>query len=99
VPEPLPPQGERRSLKLASTAFPYRVIPVGFVVDCLGTGVLRGQFISDAGIVPSLEDERRRERVVHELGKVFGGLGFWNKCFSLQCRLELMFQSGVGCCR
>jgi hypothetical protein len=86
VPEPLPPQGKRRSLKLAGTAFRYGVIPY-FRVDSwliLVTDVLRGKFISDVGIMPSLEDEQRRERVVRELGKVMGVRVLGLKGFCLQ---------------
>ncbi|RCV45105.1 hypothetical protein SETIT_9G426300v2 [Setaria italica] len=36
--------------------------------ECRSRSLLK--FISDAAIVPSLEDEQRRERVVHELGKI-----------------------------
>jgi len=65
----------------------------------LGTDVLRGKFISDVGVLPSLEDEQRRERVVRELGKVIEVRVLGLRGFILQCWLELMFLYGDGCCR
>lgn len=47
-------------------ALPREVII--YMDECRSRSLLK--FISDAGIVPSLEDERRRERVVRELGKI-----------------------------
>ncbi|GJN08048.1 hypothetical protein PR202_ga25933 [Eleusine coracana subsp. coracana] len=39
-----------------------------YMDECRSRSLIK--FISGAGIVPSLEDERRRERVVRELGKI-----------------------------
>ncbi|OQU92697.1 hypothetical protein SORBI_3001G392600 [Sorghum bicolor] len=60
-----PPPGALLSRPIPM-ALPREVIV--YMDECRSRSLLK--FISDAGIVPSLEDERRRERVVRELGKI-----------------------------
>ncbi|WVZ56730.1 hypothetical protein U9M48_007219 [Paspalum notatum var. saurae] len=47
---------------------PFTREAIVYMDECRSRSLL--QFISDAGIVPSLQDEQRRERVVRDLGKI-----------------------------